>query len=109
MPVRPGARLIQALLGWAALGALPLLARAWAPALAMPVLLAWALLGALLAFWALDDLRRLRDEAAVEGICLVVGMHDSPDEEISDLSDSLLFDLGQAIENTNDSSNDMWA
>ena len=60
MPVRPGARLIQTLLGWAALGALPLLARAWAPALAMPVLLAWALLGALLAFWALDDLRRLR-------------------------------------------------
>ncbi|MCH2557192.1 MAG: DUF58 domain-containing protein [Alcanivorax sp.] len=60
MSIRPGARLIQALLGWAALGALPLLARFWAVPLAAPLLLGWALLGGLLAVWALDDLLRLR-------------------------------------------------
>jgi len=60
MPIRPGQRLIQGLLVWAALATLPLIARAWLPALATPALLAWAGLGLAGALWALDDLRRLR-------------------------------------------------
>ncbi len=60
MPIRPGQRLIQGLLVWAALATLPLIARAWLPALATPALLAWLGLGLAGALWALDDLRRLR-------------------------------------------------
>jgi len=51
----------------------------------------------------------MNDEAMTQSICLVVGMHDSSTAEVSELSDSLLWDLGQAIDNTQDSSNDMWA
>ncbi len=60
MPIRPGQRLIQGLLVWAALAVLPLVARTWLPDLAAPALLAWAALGLVGAAWALDDLRRLR-------------------------------------------------
>ncbi|MEP5285174.1 MAG: DUF58 domain-containing protein, partial [Alloalcanivorax venustensis] len=60
MPIRPGQRLIQGLLGWALLSLAPLVARAWLPELAAPALLAWAGLGLAGALWALDDLRRLR-------------------------------------------------
>ena len=60
MSIRPGQRLIQGLLGWAALAILPLVARVGLPELAAPALLAWAALGLVGAAWALDDLRRLR-------------------------------------------------
>ena len=39
MPIRPGQRLIQGLLVWAALAVLPLVARAWLPELAAEPLL----------------------------------------------------------------------
>ncbi|MCH9783973.1 MAG: DUF58 domain-containing protein, partial [Gammaproteobacteria bacterium] len=60
MRIRPGQRLIQVLLVWAALAVLPLVARVGLPELAAPALLAWAALGLVGAAWALDDLRRLR-------------------------------------------------
>ena len=55
MRIRPGQRLIQVLLVWAALAVLPLAARVWLPELAAPALLAWAALGLVGAAWALDE------------------------------------------------------
>ena len=55
MSIRPGQRLIQGLLGWAALAILPLVARVGLPELAAPALLAWAALGLVGAAWALDE------------------------------------------------------
>ncbi|WP_232802330.1 DUF58 domain-containing protein [Alloalcanivorax mobilis] len=60
MAIRPGRRLIQCLLAWAALGALPLVARAWLPELTLAALLAWLGAGLAGALWALNDARRLR-------------------------------------------------
>ena len=53
MPIRPGQRLIQGLLGWALLSIAPLAARVWLPELAAPALLAWLGLGLAGALWAL--------------------------------------------------------
>ena len=55
MPIRPGQRLIQGLLGWALLSIAPLAARVWLPELAAPALLAWLGLGLAGALWALAE------------------------------------------------------